>query len=209
MTDMGTSSSDGSADAEREDLEVEEAVRSVVADGYEDRFASVGGGVVRCSSCAGALPLESSALESAHPARDTPTARSGLLVAALRCPRCGTLGHAVLDVDEWTPAEDRAAGSEDRDGPTGGLSVNADTHKTAEHPLGDDREHMVLVEDGDTRSLRDRGTLVDAEGDDIREYTGEPVETDEGTVIPQQQNVGPGNEAGGGEWPDPGTPPAQ
>lgn len=134
MTDMGTSSSDGSADAEREDLEVEEAVRSVVADGYEDRFASAGGGVVRCSSCAAELPLESSALESAHPARDTPTARSGLLVAALRCPRCGTLGHAVLDVDEWTPAEDRAAGGEDRDGATGGLSVNANTHKRLSTP---------------------------------------------------------------------------
>jgi hypothetical protein len=38
---------------------------------------------------------------------------------------------------------------------------------------------------------------------------GEPVETDEGTRRPVQQNVGPGNEEGGGEWPDPATPPEQ
>ncbi len=30
-------------------------------------------------------------------------------------------------------------------------------------------------------------------GDDRRQYTGEPVETDEGWVLPQQQNVGIGN----------------
>lgn len=38
---------------------------------------------------------------------------------------------------------------------------------------------------------------------------GEPVETEEGTRRPVQQNVGPGNEEGGGEWPDPATPPEQ
>ncbi|MFN0092430.1 MAG: hypothetical protein ACKVWR_19530 [Acidimicrobiales bacterium] len=68
---------------------------------------------------------------------------------------------------------------------------------------------FVPVEGDDTRSLRERGPLLDAEGDDIREYTGEPVETDQGVVIPQQQNVGPGNQAGGGEYPDPRTPPTQ
>lgn len=35
---------------------------------------------------------------------------------------------------------------------------------------------------------------------------GEPVETEEGTRRPVQQNVGPGVEEGGGEWPDPDTP---
>jgi NADH:ubiquinone oxidoreductase subunit F (NADH-binding) len=39
-------------------------------------------------------------------------------------------------------------------------------------------------------------------------YTSEPLETEHGTVVIQQQNVGPDNEAGGGEWPDPDTPPA-
>ena len=57
--------------------------------------------------------------------------------------------------------------------------------------------------------LKEQGDLTDADGDDIREYTGEPVETDDGWVVPQQQNVGPGNEVGGGEWPDPDTPPVQ
>ncbi|MCU1456659.1 MAG: hypothetical protein JWL73_751 [Actinomycetia bacterium] len=42
---------------------------------------------------------------------------------------------------------------------------------------------------------------------DERMYTGEPVEVDGQTVIPQQQNVGPGSEDGGGEFPDPDAPP--
>ena len=36
---------------------------------------------------------------------------------------------------------------------------------------------------------------------------GEPLETEEGTRVPAQQNVGAGVEEGGGEWPDPDTPP--
>jgi uncharacterized spore protein YtfJ len=36
---------------------------------------------------------------------------------------------------------------------------------------------------------------------------GEPLETDEGVRVPAQQNVGAGVEEGGGEWPDPNTPP--
>jgi len=36
---------------------------------------------------------------------------------------------------------------------------------------------------------------------------GEPLETDEGRRRPVQQNVGYGVEEGGGEWPDPDTPP--
>jgi hypothetical protein len=78
-----------------------------------------------------------------------------------------------------------------------------------DHPLGDDRDLFDMVEDGDTRSLRERGSILDDEGEDIRQYTGEPVETEEGTVIPRQQNAGPGTIAGGGEWPDPDAPPAQ
>ncbi len=38
---------------------------------------------------------------------------------------------------------------------------------------------------------------------------GEPVETEEGTRRPVQQNVGAGVEEGGGEFPDPATPPQQ
>lgn len=36
---------------------------------------------------------------------------------------------------------------------------------------------------------------------------GEPLETEEGRRRPVQQNVGAGVEEGGGEWPDPDTPP--
>jgi NADH:ubiquinone oxidoreductase subunit F (NADH-binding) len=56
------------------------------------------------------------------------------------------------------------------------------------------------------------GVPVDELGDqdpDARMYTSEPVETDEGTVVIQQQNVGAENEQGGGEYPDPHTPPRE
>ena len=43
--------------------------------------------------------------------------------------------------------------------------------------------------------------------DEDPSVVGEPLETDEGTRIPAQQNVGAGVEEGGGEWPDPNTPP--
>src|SRR5690349_10052241 len=51
---------------------------------------------------------------------------------------------------------------------------------------------------------RDRG---DNEPDDARMYTSEPLEAEDGSeYVIRQQNVGPGNELGGGEWPDPDTP---
>ncbi len=76
---------------------------------------------------------------------------------------------------------------------------------TAERPLGDDRRFFDEGRPGRLEEVRD---LIDSEGEDIRQYTGEPVETEEGWVIPVQQNVGPGNMAGGGEWPDPNAPSA-
>lgn len=72
--------------------------------------------------------------------------------------------------------------------------------------LGDDLE---FFDEGDPGSLADQRDLVDDDGDDIREYTGEPVETEDGWVIPVQQNVGPGNMAGQGEFPDRDTKPVQ
>jgi hypothetical protein len=42
---------------------------------------------------------------------------------------------------------------------------------------------------------------------DEKMYTSEPLDTDEGTVVIQQQNVGRENMRGQGEWPDPETPP--
>lgn len=53
----------------------------------------------------------------------------------------------------------------------------------------------------DGRSLAERGELVDEQGDDIRQYTGEPVATEHGYVIPQQSPSGD-NAVGGGEWPN-------
>jgi hypothetical protein len=39
-------------------------------------------------------------------------------------------------------------------------------------------------------------------------YSTVPLEAEDGsTYVIQQQNVGPDNELGGGEWPDPNTPP--
>ena len=45
------------------------------------------------------------------------------------------------------------------------------------------------------------------EGDE-RLYTGEPVDDGEHVRRPQQMNVGVENMEGGGEWPDPDTPPS-
>ena len=39
------------------------------------------------------------------------------------------------------------------------------------------------------------------------QVVGEPLETEDGVRVPTQQNVGAGVEEGGGEWPDPNTPP--
>jgi hypothetical protein len=57
----------------------------------------------------------------------------------------------------------------------------------------------------------ERHATDEPDGDDDPEaplYSSEPLEDEEGrTYVIRQQNVGPGNEAGGGEWPDPDTPP--
>jgi hypothetical protein len=49
--------------------------------------------------------------------------------------------------------------------------------------------------------------MADPENDpEERLYSGEPLDTPEGTRVPRQQPVGPESE-GGGEFPDPDTPP--
>jgi hypothetical protein len=55
---------------------------------------------------------------------------------------------------------------------------------------------------GDGRPLAEQRDLVDADGDDIRQYTGEPVETEEGTVLPQQMVTGAPVVVGHGEFPN-------
>lgn len=46
-----------------------------------------------------------------------------------------------------------------------------------------------------------------AQDPEERLYSGEELETEDGTRVPRQMNVGPDNMEGGGEWPDPHTPP--
>ena len=55
---------------------------------------------------------------------------------------------------------------------------------------------------GEDRPLREQADLKDADGDDIRQYTGEPVETEDGVVIPQQMAGGEEDIVGGGEFPN-------
>jgi hypothetical protein len=55
---------------------------------------------------------------------------------------------------------------------------------------------------GTDAPLREQRPLIDEDGVDIREYTGEPVETEYGTVLPQQMAVGSERVVGGGEFPN-------
>lgn len=51
------------------------------------------------------------------------------------------------------------------------------------------------------------GEFIDPDAADRKMYTSEPLEDEDGeTYVIQQQNVGPGNQLGGGEFPDPDTP---
>ncbi len=60
----------------------------------------------------------------------------------------------------------------------------------------------------DTTGNADKNDDHDEPDPDARMYSTVPLERDDGsTVVIRQQNVGPGNELGGGEFPDPDTPP--
>jgi hypothetical protein len=54
---------------------------------------------------------------------------------------------------------------------------------------------------------RRRGEHDSSQPSNERLYTSERLETDEGTIVIQQQNVGRDQMRGGAEWPDPDTPP--
>lgn len=86
------------------------------------------------------------------------------------------------------------------------MTTARETTSDDTRPLGDDARFFEPAHEG---ALLDQRPATDDTGADVREYTGEPVETDDGWVIPMQQNVGPGNEAGQGEFPDRGTGPTQ
>jgi hypothetical protein len=215
------------SEGERDDLELEEVWRSAAAGGYDADFEGQGSGCL-CPACGTQFEVASPALLSAVGVRDTPSARDDLVVATLRCPQCQTPGRLVTGADAVAGADGATAGSADAAlvaSETGTAEVrtveeNAGRDEvpwrhpqppgsSRDRPLGEDRRYFEEPADDRSGNLADQQELIDAEGDDIREYTGEPVETEEGWVLPQQQNAGPGNIAGGGEWPDPRTPSAQ
>lgn len=72
---------------------------------------------------------------------------------------------------------------------------------TDEHGVVNGDEVLEEFPHGDNRPLKEQADLGDETGADIREYTGEPVDTGDGVVIPQQQNVGE-RSVGQGEFHD-------
>ncbi len=144
-------------------------------------------------------------------ARDNHAPDVDVRVVTLTCPVCGAAGRLQDEADVVDPLLDGSSTDQPEGEPVDRPDEVPPIHdrtpgSTEEHPLGSDRQFFEPAKPG---NLKDQGSLLDEDGEDIRQYTGEPVETLEGWVLPQQQNVGPGNEAGGGEWPDPTTPPAQ
>ena len=69
-------------------------------------------------------------------------------------------------------------------------------------PVPNEDEVTSEFPHGDGRPLKEQTALVDEDGDDIRQYTGEPVETEDGWVLPQQTATGSQNVVGGGEFPN-------
>ena len=55
--------------------------------------------------------------------------------------------------------------------------------------------------------MTDQASEAPAPEDQPKPVRGEVLDTDEGTAVPAQQNVGPANREGGGEWPDPHAEP--
>jgi hypothetical protein len=73
----------------------------------------------------------------------------------------------------------------------------------------DDRRGAEQTDVSDDRDVRSAEVPIDEVEDDPEAplYSSVPLETEDGVVVVQQQNAGPGVEEGGGEWPDPHTPP--
>ena len=82
-------------------------------------------------------------------------------------------------------------------------SSPADTPEPADAaPIPNEDEVAREFPHGDGRPLAEQMPLHDDDGDDIRQYTGEPVETEDGWVLPQQMATGSDNVVGGGEYPN-------
>jgi hypothetical protein len=88
---------------------------------------------------------------------------------------------------------------------------------SADHSVQDDNESpekgtperpIVATSVEPTEADKARGPVDISDDPEARLYTSEPLEAEDGTVyVIQQQTVGPDNEIGGGEFPDPSTPP--
>jgi hypothetical protein len=193
---------DTADDIRVENLELEEAWRAAAAGGY-DTEATFADSMLTCSHCGESYPVAEARVAERQPARDTATGRTDLVVLTFACPRCGRLDRAEADAGELAALE-RATEPTEVDPSEVEDRAEAPRGASDETPLGEDRR---FFDDGGPGTLAERGSLLDEDGEDIRQYTGEPVETEEGWVTPHQQNVGPGNMAGGGEWPDPDAPP--
>ena len=207
-----------SGGAATEVLELVEAVRAASVAGFEDE-APVEGRRALCPACG--TPNDMSTLVgSGRAAQDATTNRAQLEVVAFRCGACDTPLHAVLDhtTDELSGAGGSttggAAAADEADSPSFDDPGRADRGDLYPHsrPVSHAsfEDEVDRFEPSGPGTLRDRGDLLDEQGEDIRQYTGEPVETEHGWVVPVQQNfAGRDNIAGGGEWPDPHAPPAQ
>ncbi len=74
--------------------------------------------------------------------------------------------------------------------------------------MNDERPAPDTTDNGDNADNADNADDHDEPDPDARMYSTVPLECEDGsTVVIRQQNVGPGNELGGGEFPDPDTPP--
>ena len=75
-------------------------------------------------------------------------------------------------------------------------------------PPKDDERPIVATSAEPTEADKERGPVDLSDDPEAHLYTSAPLEAEDGTTyVIQQQNVGPDNELGGGEWPDPETPP--
>ena len=191
-------------DRKREVLELEEVWRGVAAAGF-DTDAAVVDGAAQCSVCSTAVRLDELPLTESRPAVDTASGRDDLLVVGYQCPQCGTSLRVEVERGRLQARLDTSEAP-----PTYPAGERTDGFRSGAAPQDPVASQPERFEAGGPGTLAEQGELTDEQGEDIRQYTGEPVETEEGWVVPQQQNfAGKDNIAGGGEWPDPDTPSAQ
>jgi hypothetical protein len=89
------------------------------------------------------------------------------------------------------------------------VSVDRTADQPDETPERGTPERPIIATAAEpTEADKQRGPIRIADDPEARLYTSEPLEAEDGTIyVIQQQTVGPDNEVGGGEFPDPNTPP--